>query len=36
MIKIILLFSEKTCPPCIDAVVDIMNEVFTDEEIKTK
>ena len=29
-------FSEKTCPPCIDAVVDIMNEVFTDEEIKTK
>lgn len=29
-------FSEKTCPPCIDAVVDMLNEVFTEEEIKTK
>ena len=34
--KLFFCFSEKTCPPCIDAVVDIMNEVFTDEEIKTK
>ena len=34
--KLFFCFSEKTCPPCIDAVVDMLNEVFTEEEIKTK
>ncbi|MDO5427975.1 MULTISPECIES: hypothetical protein [Parabacteroides] len=34
--KLFFCFSQKTCPPCIDAVVDMLNEVFTEKEIKTK
>ena len=36
MIKIILLFFRENMSSRLMAVVDIMNEVFTDEEIKTK
>lgn len=36
MIKSYSFVFRKTCPPCIDAVVDMLNEVFTEEEIKTK
>lgn len=34
--KLFFCFSEKTCPPCIDAVIDMLNKVFTEKEIKTK
>lgn len=34
--KLFFCFSEKTCPPCIDEVVNMINEVFTKEEIKTQ
>ena len=34
--KLFFCFSEKTCPPCIDTVVDMLHSFFTDDEIKTQ
>lgn len=34
--KLFFCFSEKTCPPCIDTVVNMLHSFFTDDEIKTQ
>lgn len=34
--KLFFCFSEKTCPPCVDSVVELFRKVLTEEEIKNK